>query len=59
MKPKALKLLERCIEDGVAFGINRAYKHTSTPTKEQIQQAVEYAIAVEVHEWFEFEEPPP
>lgn len=56
MKPKALKLLEQCIEDGVAFGLGRAYKHTKTPTTEQIQQSIEDAILHEVHEWFDFDQ---
>lgn len=56
MKPKTLKLLERCIEYGVAFGLHRAYKHTDTPTKEQVELAVEDEILREVHEWFDFDQ---
>ena len=58
MKPKASKLLGQCIEDGVALGLNRAYKHTDAPSREQIQQAIEWAVAHEIHEWFDVEEPP-
>jgi hypothetical protein len=56
MKPKSLKLLERCIEDGVASGLHRAYKRSDTVSREQIQQSIEDAILHEVHEWFDFDQ---
>jgi hypothetical protein len=45
-----------CIENGLAFGLNRAYKHTDEPTKDQILDAIEQALMEEIHQWFEFPE---
>lgn len=56
MKPKTLKLLEQCIEDGVEVGLSRAYKHTDWPTKEEIRHFVGHAVLHEIHEWFDFDQ---
>ena len=58
MKPKVLKLIEQCIEIGVEVGLHRAHKHTSTPSQDDIARAIEDAVLHEIHEWFDFEEPP-
>ena len=57
MKPDTRKLVERCVEDGVAFGILRAHKHTETPTREELEQAIARAVLEEIDEWFVHEEP--
>ena len=56
MKPKEYQVLQMCIENGLAFGLNRAYKHTDEPTKDQILDAIEQALMEEIHQWFEFPE---
>ena len=56
MKVKSLKVLERCIEDGVGYGWMRAYKHDDDPSSEYIQDQIALAIINEIHEWFEFEQ---
>lgn len=55
MKPDIYKLIEKCVEDGVAYGIHRAYKHNDTPTPEQIQEKIQQGVMHEICEWFEFE----
>ena len=55
MKPDIYKLIEKCVEDGVAYGIHRAYKHNDTPTPEQIQEKIRDAVMVEICEWFKFD----
>jgi hypothetical protein len=57
MKPNTLKLLERCIEDGVQTGVYRSFKYTDEPTREQIVEQVVHNVMNELHEWFEFEPP--
>lgn len=57
MKPDSRRLISRCIEDGVAFGILRAHKHTETPTREELEQAITRAVLEEIDEWFVHEEP--
>jgi hypothetical protein len=56
MKPKMRKLLENCIDSGVELGWRRAHKHTDTPTEETIRTEIIHAIAIELFEWFEFED---
>jgi hypothetical protein len=57
MKPRLMPAMERCIEDGITLGWNRAHKHTDTPTEAQIKASIEDAIWEELHQWFEFELP--
>ena len=56
MKPNAYKLLERCVEDGVSYGYNRAHKHTDSPSQAQIEDQIIQAIMNEICEWFDFNE---
>lgn len=56
MKARTLKLLERCIEDGLASGWMRAHKHSDNPDAEHVQDSQYLAILNEIHEWFEFEQ---
>lgn len=56
MKPKFLPLLERCIEDGLERGYNRAHKHVDNPTEQQIFENQFNAIMGDIFEAFDFEE---
>lgn len=56
MKPKFYPLLERCIEDGLAFGWVRAHKHDDNPDPQHIQNAQYEAVINELHAWFKFEQ---
>lgn len=56
MKPKALKLLEYCIDTAIDRGFHKAYKHNDNPTQPQIKEAINRAINDELFEWFTFEE---
>jgi hypothetical protein len=44
MKFKSYELVTRAVEEGVAYGIRRAYKHTNTPSMEAIEGAVVDAV---------------
>ena len=54
MKANMYKLIERCVEEGVQYGYNRAHKHTDTPTEDQIKLAVTDAVMNEICDWFDF-----
>lgn len=54
MKVRMYALLTRCIEDGVYNGHARAHKHTGTPTREQLCDAIIEAISVELGEMLDF-----
>lgn len=56
MKPDTYKLLQRCIDDGIASGMRRAFKHTDNPTREEIGLHIERAITNEICEWFKFDD---
>ena len=56
MTPNHYKLLQRCVEEGLKLGYNRAYKHNECPEPEQIMEAQEQAIMGEICEWFDFED---
>jgi hypothetical protein len=53
MKPKFYPVLEMAVEDGVAHGLNRAYKHTDTPTRDQVVSAVSDCVLTSICEWFD------
>ena len=56
MIPKTYNLLYRCIEDGINYGISRAYKHTDNPTPDTLNNEIFQAVMNEIHTWFTFEE---
>lgn len=55
MKPDTYKLVEQCVENGVAYGWLRAHKHNDEPTAEQIQEKIRQAVMHEICEWFRFD----
>lgn len=50
--PNQIKLLQHCIEEGISYGMRRAYKHTDNPQPSQIELEVYQAIIHEIYEWF-------
>ena len=57
MKPKEYRVLEMAVEAGAQRGVRRAYKHTDSPTEEQIALSVLECVMGEICEWFNFEDP--
>jgi len=55
MKPKFLPVLEMCIENGLAYGYRRAFKHDDSPSEEFITYTIKESIMHELYEWFDFE----
>jgi hypothetical protein len=51
--PKTYLLLDRCIEDGINYGYQRAFKHTDTPDETWIKTQIYQAVMNEISEWFE------
>jgi hypothetical protein len=56
MKPKVREVLELAIEQGVARGYRRAFKHVENPTEESILSSIEEHIMSAIYDWFEFDE---
>ena len=57
MKAKNNKLIERCVEDGIKWGLQRAHKHTDKPSMDRIAAHIHEAVIAEIYEWFSFGEP--
>lgn len=44
LKPKPYPLLCRAVEEGVAYGLMRAHKHTDNPSEDHVKATVEQAV---------------
>ena len=54
MRVKEYPVLVDCIERGVAYGMNRAYKHSDTPAPAYINEQIADAVMLEICEYFDF-----
>ena len=50
--PKTYDLLERCVHDGIGFGLNRAYKHDGHPNEDTIRENIHREVMNEIMAWF-------
>ena len=57
MRVRAYTVLQRAVEEGVAYGWRRAHKHTATPDESAIQDEIVTGILNEVCEYFDFDDP--
>ena len=56
MKANAYKVMQMAVEEGVAYGHMRAYKHTDTPSEDEVKNAIEDAVMNSICEWFDFDD---
>jgi hypothetical protein len=56
MKAKTRVILEMAIEQGVARGYRRAFKHNDSPLEDAILQSIEDCVMSQIYEYFTFEE---
>lgn len=56
MRVNEWMILSRAIEEGVAYGWQRAHKHTETPDPELIKETIEQAVEHCISEVFTFDE---
>jgi len=56
MRARTYVVLRAAVEDGVAYGYNRAFKHTDTPDEHDVKEAIVQAVLNECCEWFRFDE---
>ena len=56
MKPNIRRILERAIEDGIAYGYHRAHKYNDNPGENLITERISYGIWLEIDEHFTFDE---
>ena len=55
IRVNAYDVIVRAVDEGVAYGANRAFKHTETPTIEEIKQAIATAVLSELCEVLMFD----
>lgn len=58
MKANYWKIIGMAVDQGVEFGLNRAFKHTDEPTREQIHAEIEREIMTAICEYLTFDELP-
>lgn len=57
MKPRTYQVLTMAVEEGVAYGVHRAYKHSDNPTQEYMTNCIADAVLNSICEWFDLEDP--
>ena len=57
IRARTYPILARAVEDGIAYGWQRAHKHTDTPDADHVKDQIEQAVMSEICEVFEFDEP--
>jgi hypothetical protein len=58
LKINTYKIISQAVEDGIAYGFNRAYKHTDTPGAEHIKDQIEQAVLNELCDVINFGDAP-
>jgi hypothetical protein len=56
MKAKTRRIIEMAIEQGVARGYRRAFKHIDSPLEDAILESIEDCVMGEIYKYFTFEE---
>ena len=54
MKPNVRAILARAIEEGIAYGIRRAYKYSDNPTEGALEEQISNGIWIELDQYFTF-----
>jgi len=56
MRAKTSVILEMAIEQGVARGYRRAFKHNDSPLEYAILHSIEECVMSQIYEYFTFDE---
>ena len=56
MYPKTRVILEQAINEGVARGYRRAFKHNDSPLEGAILDSIEDCVMGQIYEYFTFSE---
>ncbi len=56
LRVNAYLVMSNAVEEGVAYGWNRAHKHTDAPDPAAIRDAIEAAVMGAICEYFTFTE---
>lgn len=53
LKFNAFYIIERAIEEGVSYGVRRAFKHTDQPSEEELITQIEQSVSTSLWEVLE------
>jgi len=56
MRPKFESVLELALEQGIARGYRRAFKHNENPAEGAILEHIQEQVMESLYEWFDFDE---
>ena len=56
MKPKTFQVLTMAVEEGVSYGVHRAYKHSDNPDHDYMTNCIADAVLNSICEWFDLDE---
>jgi hypothetical protein len=56
LKFKAYEIIERAVEEGISYGIKRAYKHEENPSQDLISIEIEKAVMFSLTEIIDFDD---
>jgi hypothetical protein len=59
MKVNEYAVMAECIEEGVRYGVSRAFKYTDEPSQSEIEREVEAAVMNAICEKFIFDSADP
>jgi hypothetical protein len=56
MKPNSRAILARCIEEGIAYGVRRAFKYSAddVPPESTFEEQISNGIWIELDQYFTF-----
>lgn len=55
MRPNNYAIVQRAVEEGIAYGYRRAFKHTETPAHETIKAEIQNAVLIQLGEIFDLD----
>ena len=56
IKLKTYTIIERAVEEGSAYGLNRAHKHTDEPSRDHMATEIERAVMESLNEVIDFDD---
>ena len=54
MKINEYQVMSDCVEQGVAYGYQRAHKYSDNPSDDIIRDEIEIAVKIQICEYFKF-----
>lgn len=56
MELKFYEIIEKALEEGIAYGFRRAYKHSDSPSEEILKEYILHAMMTSLDEIIQFKQ---